>query len=184
MKRFLSWRLWLPALALCGVIASPIDAASAPDTIQGYIRQLADPAQAQVGAAALCRAGTEVIDPLCAALTEKDPLIRAGTAQVLSLLAALLTAPEQRTRVVNALLTALHDAVPAVRAVAAGALGALQDRRAVDALCEALTDADRETEVNAAFALGEIGDARALTPLLRQTRSPDARECAPPRATR
>jgi HEAT repeat protein len=71
---------------------------------------------------------------------------------------------------VKGLIKALRYKDAAVRAKAAGHLGAFHAPRAVEPLIAALRDPDAEVRMSAAIALGKIGDARAVTPLLASLR--------------
>jgi Flp pilus assembly protein TadD len=65
--------------------------------------------------------------------------------------------PEVTTRVVNALIGAVNDPEPTVRAVAVRSLGAIGDRRATMAIVSRLRDDARAVRVGAADALLWMG---------------------------
>jgi predicted CXXCH cytochrome family protein len=67
--------------------------------------------------------------------------------------------PETTTRIVNALIGALNDPEPTVRAVAVRSLGAIADRRATMAIVSRLVDDVRSVRVGAADALLWMGIA-------------------------
>ncbi|MCB9505573.1 MAG: HEAT repeat domain-containing protein, partial [Gemmatimonadales bacterium] len=77
--------------------------------------------------------------------------------------------PDLRTRVESA----LTDREAGVRAMAAWALGSLEDRASVDALTPVLRDPDLRVRTNAAWALGTIEDPRAVSALLPLLRDAD-----------
>ena len=67
---------------------------------------------------------------------------------------------------VPALLPALADKEPLVRAYAARALGVAKDTRAIEPLVKLLADADERVVAGAVAALSAIGDVKAVPPLL------------------
>ncbi len=165
------WCRWLFILALTCLVVSPACAATRAETLAGYIQQLNDPARAGDAGRALCQAGIAAVEPLCTALRDKDPVLRAHAAEVLQQLNTTLTDAGVRTQVAKALLIALRDEVAPVRRAAAAALIELKDPQTVEGLIAALFDADSSVAASAATALGGIGDARALSGLLKQTMS-------------
>ncbi len=85
---------------------------------------------------------------------------------------------EEERSVVNeraaaALMEALSDPEPSVRAQAVGVLGQLEYQPAVEPLMGALDDEDTEIRENAAWALGQIGDQRAVEPLSSALKDPE-----------
>ena len=82
--------------------------------------------------------------------------------------------------VIGALIAALKDDDPKVRAHVAWVLGSVPDNRAVEPLLALLKDTNKEVRGRAAGALAVIGDARALDPLvtlLKEDRSSFVRTC-------
>ncbi len=86
----------------------------------------------------------------------------------------------QIERDASALVAALEDPDPAVRARAALALGSVQDPAAVRQLTAALEDSDPRVRADAAFALGQSADStaseRLLEALAEETASPVRRQ--------
>ncbi|MBP2647413.1 MAG: putative rane protein [Gemmatimonadetes bacterium] len=75
---------------------------------------------------------------------------------------------------VAALVAALKDSDPGVRAAAAQALGRLDDKSAGNALAELLRDPDPEVQEQAIMALAELEDPRAVPGLEKLLTSGDA----------
>ncbi|HEX6940532.1 MAG TPA: M56 family metallopeptidase [Longimicrobiales bacterium] len=76
---------------------------------------------------------------------------------------------------VAALIAALRDSIPSVRAAAVYALGEIGDPRAVPALAAVVrSDSDAEVRRGAVWALGEIGDPAAVPALGAAAASDDA----------
>jgi HEAT repeats/PBS lyase HEAT-like repeat len=88
-----------------------------------------------------------------------------------------VTAPDDRPRAADALITALDDARSEVRAEAAAALGDLGDGRAVPGLVKRLDDGDAAVRQCAAIALGTLRHPDGWDPLVRALRegAPDVR---------
>jgi HEAT repeat protein len=124
---------------------------------------------------------------LTARLASDDPCVRRTAARMLGRstiadggLALLLEDPGTRVREAALLAIGTHDRPalrarveqalddrdPAVAAMAAWSLGALEDRASVDPLVGALGHANLRVRINAAWALGTIEDPRAVRPLL------------------
>jgi HEAT repeat protein len=150
---------------------------------------------------ALGRLGdARAVEPLLAALRERNPHNRQEAATALGLLGdprAIgplidafriesgdiedITAWKDAARALarlgapalEPLIAALADANSNVRAWSAYALGALGDRQAVVPLNAALKDAERQVRLDAAEALGKIGDQRAIDPLITLLGDPD-----------
>lgn len=76
-----------------------------------------------------------------------------------------ITEPAEKRRALDALIIALEDDRPEVRAEAAGALGELRDPSAVADLIKRLADGAAVVRQNAAIALGTIGHADGFGPL-------------------
>jgi beta-lactamase regulating signal transducer with metallopeptidase domain len=75
---------------------------------------------------------------------------------------------------VAALVAALKDSDPGVRAAAAQALGRLDDKSAGNALAELLRDPDPSVQRQAILSLAELEDPRAVPGLEKLLNSPDA----------
>ncbi len=75
---------------------------------------------------------------------------------------------------VAALVGALKDSDPGVRAAAAHALGNLEDRGAANALAGVLNDSDASVRRAATMALAEMEDRRAIPGLEKMLTDPDA----------
>lgn len=75
---------------------------------------------------------------------------------------------------VAALVAALKDSDPGVRAAAAQALGRLDDKAAGNALAGLLSDASPEVQQQATLALADLEDPRAVPGLEKLLTSPDA----------
>lgn len=93
--------------------------------------------------------------------------IRSGDARTRAAAAAALgdVDPEHRDQAVGALVPALSDPSPDIRAAAASSLGELGGPRAVNQLVLCLDDQIAIVRQTAAIALGKIGDAEAFEPL-------------------
>ncbi len=81
---------------------------------------------------------------------------------------ALARIREGLAAAVPALLTALEDQEPLVRANAARALGVAKDARGIEPLLKLLGDKDERVVASAINALGAIADAKAVLPLIEQ----------------
>jgi HEAT repeat protein len=68
-------------------------------------------------------------------------------------------------RAVQALIVAVRDEAPDVRAAVAAALGDLHDKRGVAPLVQSLKDDYRMVKLAAALALADIGDKSAVSAL-------------------
>src|SRR5262249_47236946 len=95
-----------------------------------------------------------VMQPLCAALKDKEMPVRACAAQALGQL--------RDVHVVLPLCMALKDEDQNVRESALVALGEIGDVRAVLPLCMALKDRIYKVRLFAAMVLGQIGDIATL----------------------
>jgi HEAT repeat protein len=142
-------------------------------------------------ARALGRCGPNGLEPLVAALKDKDAELRCPAAEglgamrdkravgplVLALMdkrsrPAVCTALVQvGTPAVEPLIGALNDKDKEVRTSAAGVLGELGDKQAVVPLVACLQDADRDVRMSAVSALGQLGDMRAVEPLIGALRN-------------
>jgi HEAT repeat protein len=96
----------------------------------------------------------------------------AGDAALRHAAASALAALGASRDTVEALIYALADEDPRVRAAAAETLGALGDREAVAPLLSAGRDPDVHVAASAARALGQLGDARAEALLTELARGP------------
>ncbi len=110
-------------------------------------------------AEALAKIGPSAVEPLIAALRDRDEDVRQWAAGALGKIGD--------ARAVEPLSAALKDTVAGVREWAAWALGKIGDARAVEPLIAALDVYDEGLVGLAAEVLGEIGDARALPRLKR-----------------
>jgi cyclophilin family peptidyl-prolyl cis-trans isomerase/HEAT repeat protein len=81
---------------------------------------------------------------------------------------ALARIRENLAPAVPALLTALEDKEPMVRANAARALGVAKDGRALEPLLKLLSDPDERVAASAINALGALAEAKAVSPLIEQ----------------
>ena len=142
-----------------------------------WIRRLAAEALGLIG-------GRRAVEPLIAAIRDKDDGVRKAADKALSMIgwqpgmdelaAAYWIAKGQVARcaaigapAVEPLIAALRDKNGWTRRDAAEALGQIGDRRAVEPLIAALRDKSGDVHrPDAARALGEIGDLRALEPLI------------------
>jgi HEAT repeat protein len=138
------------------------------------------------------------IEPLIAALKDKDPHVRnraAGglgnpaieDARVVEPLIAALNDEFWRVRATavvglggtkdprafELLIAALDDGHPNVRKRAAGTLGKIKDHKAVEPLIALLTDDNQAVRAAAAVALSEFEDSRAIEPLIAMVRKED-----------
>lgn len=140
-------------LALWQLRASP--------PIEGLMAALKDPdvsvTRAMVGALAEIGTG-EAISGLVEVLRDSDHAIRMDIMAALQQFGTKSTLP---------LLGLLSDEDQRVRAVAAEALGNVDDPRTLAPLMRALNDSASEVRINAAEALGNLGDPRAVEPLIR-----------------
>ncbi|MBI3945052.1 MAG: HEAT repeat domain-containing protein, partial [Armatimonadetes bacterium] len=112
------------------------------------------------------------VDPLIAALAERDALLRAFAAGALGV--------SGDARAAEPLLTALKDEESSVRAAGAEALGRLGAARALTPLAAALSDQDVVVRRNTAEALGLLGPPAldALAPALQDGDSEVRRRAA------
>ena len=106
-----------------------------------------------------------------------------NTAPAVRVLSAKHQVPDERQRQgsdssraarVAALVTALKDTDPGVRAAAAEALGRLDDKSAANALAGLLNDPSPEVQEHAVMALAELEDPRAVPGLEKLLTNPDA----------
>jgi HEAT repeat protein len=105
---------------------------------------------------------TITLDAALRDLAQGSPRARAFAAHALG----DVTDPTERRRAVEALIAALEDERPEVRAEAAGSLGGLKESSAVPHLVKRLADGAPPVRQNAAIALGSIGGNEAFEPLV------------------
>lgn len=112
------------------------------------------------------------VEPLLAALTDENPLVRKLAARTLGILGD--------KRAFEPLVAALRDKDPTVGGAAANALAALGDKRAFEPLVAALRDKSPDVGGAAASALVDLDDKRAVEPLLAALtdETPSVRELA------
>ena len=127
------------------------------------------------------------VDPLGRAATgDSDIQTRTAAAAALGRIAALARVaatetPPDANACITYLVQSLSDDAPLVRHAAAGALGAIGDRRATSALIARLKDRHPAVRAAAAFALGRIADpasAAALQDSIRTDPDESVREAA------
>ena len=129
-----------------------------------------------------------IVEPLVAALKDKNKIIQGNAAYALGQLkglgvveillaetrndrstvrqyAALALGHTKDSRAVKPLIGLLKDKNPSVRRNAAAALGQIKDESALKPIMTLLKDKNPSVRRYAAEALGEIGDKRALEPL-------------------
>lgn len=116
---------------------------------------------------------TITLDAALRDLAEGAPKARALAAHALGDVAD----PEDREKVIPALIKALRDDRAEVRAEAAGSLSEIGDDRAIEPLADRLGDGDAQVRQNAAIALGTLRNPRGFAPLVTALRegSPDVR---------
>jgi HEAT repeat protein len=109
---------------------------------------------------------TRVVEPLAAALQDRDVEVRRRVASALAQLGD--------ARAIEPLLVALQDEDTEVRRCVVDTLAQLGDTRAVEPLLAVLQDDDARVRRQAASSLGKLGDAQAVEPLLLALRDEDA----------
>lgn len=102
------------------------------------------------------------VEPVIAALNDKDRVVRRSAALALPRIGKKLDVEE--------LIPFLFHRDPDVRFYTARTLGEIQDIRAVEPLIRALKDRRHFVRGKAAYALGEIQDKRAVEPLINALR--------------
>ncbi|MGE0548745.1 MAG: HEAT repeat domain-containing protein [Kofleriaceae bacterium] len=95
-------------------------------------------------------------------LTQGSPKARVFAANALG----EVTEPTEKRRALEALITALDDDRPEVRAEACGSLGELGEPGALSPLIKRLSDGVAGVRQNAAIALGTLGHADGFAPLV------------------
>jgi HEAT repeat protein len=108
----------------------------------------------------------EPVDPLIAALSDRNAGIRKHAVEILGELKAAKAADH--------IMVALKDHNSGVREKAAYAIGRLEDRRAGELLLSALNDGVSFVRRNAAEALGRIREPRAVEPLINTLKDKSA----------
>ena len=116
---------------------------------------------AEIDAKAAGSLGTPALQPLLAALDDKDLEGSAGLGLV------AMGAPA-----VEPLIALFNSPDPYRRQRIADWLGEIKDPRAVDPLIAALSDSDSDVRKGAALSLGQIKDPRAVAPLIALLNSP------------
>jgi HEAT repeat protein len=106
----------------------------------------------------LGKIGKPAIEPLVAALKDRDDDIRHGAARALGEIGS----PEA----VEALIKTLHDSSDQVRIGVVNALGSINDSRAVEPLISALTDEREGVREEAVIALGKFKGPRVTEGLI------------------
>ena len=170
--------------------------------VNGLIKALRyrkDKGVRQAAAEALVKIGAPAVEPLIAALKDKDSDVRYAAAKALGeikdprAVEPLIAVPKDyysgvRYAVTEALVKigapAMEPLIAAlkdkdskdsdVRQAAAEALGEIKDPRAVEPLIAALKDEDSDVRAAAAYALGEIKDPRAVEPLIAALKDGDS----------
>jgi len=127
----------------------------AVDPLIGVLRDW--PSMYSVGRS-LKEIGEPAVEPLIAALTDDNSVVRAAAAKALGSI--------EDPRAVEPLILALGDEDPQVRKNAVTALRWIQDPRAVEPLIGSLKDEVREVREGAVQALGRLRDPRAVDPLI------------------
>ncbi len=139
--------------------------------VQGLIKVLGykkDDKVRQAAAEALVKIGAPAVEPLIAALQDKNKDVRRAAAEALGKI--------RDTRAVEPLIAALKkDEEWYVHKTAAEALGQIGDVRAVEPLIVALKEGDMRRV--SAEALGKIGDTRAVEPLIATLKDKDSDVC-------
>jgi HEAT repeat protein len=109
---------------------------------------------------------TITIDAALRDLVQGSPKARAFAAHALG----DVTDPTEKARAADALMVALEDDRPEVRAEAASSLGDLKESAALPKLIKRLDDGSPAVRQNAAIALGTIGNADAFDALAEALR--------------
>ena len=109
---------------------------------------------------------SRAVEPLAAALLDKDSILREAAAEALGRIDPNWARSEAAKRVGPALVAALRNEDCGMRRAAAEILGKIADTRAVEPLVVALRDTEYRVRQVAAETLGRIGDSRALEPLM------------------
>ncbi|MFH0945586.1 MAG: HEAT repeat domain-containing protein [Planctomycetota bacterium] len=107
---------------------------------------------------------TTPTDPIIALLTRPEEDIRANAVLALS---TILT-PETGEPAISALINALYDQKPKVRAHAVTAVAAIRNQSAAGRLAQLLDDRYLLVQANAAQALGKLGDVKNCEYLLKR----------------
>jgi HEAT repeat protein len=130
-------------------------------TIPIFREMLVDKGAARYLYPVLTSLGTKAIPPLLEAARSDNQTVRFAALRYLN----QYLRGEHDPRIVELLVTLLHDGDPGIRHAAARMLGEIGDTRAVDTLVGALGHWSISERISAAQYLEKIGDARALPAL-------------------
>jgi HEAT repeat protein len=134
--------------------------------VKPLIAALRDESCGCTAANALVKIGKPAVEPLIAALMDKDLIVRRNAVMALGGI--------KDASAVEPLIAALKDKDLIVRRNAVTALGQIKDAGAVEPLIAALKDESPIVRGNAATALGQIKDASAVEPLIAALKDRDA----------
>jgi HEAT repeat protein len=168
------------AVALVHMGVPPEDDTLLARMVKSLILELKNYDMLWGGTGALVKIGTPAVEPLIAALADKNWHVRNGAAEILGQIGLQLEDTALRVSVAGHLITALKDSEEFVRKAAANALAKIGDTRTVEPFITALKDRDQYVRQIAVGVLGKIGDPRAVEPLIAmlQDRDGDVRNAA------